>query len=83
MKAEDWIKVEVRLPECTFGDRATMHYSRNVLVAMRYINGCSSYWVIRIACYDKILDQWLDHNEVPYEDVEYWMPIVLPLNEEE
>ena len=78
MKAEDWIKVEDRQPECTFGDGETMHYSRSVLVAMRWINGCSSYWVIRIARYDKILDQWLDHNEVPYEGVEYWMPIVLP-----
>lgn len=83
MLKEDWIKVEDRLPECIFGDRETMHYSRSVLVAMRWINGCSSYWVIRIACYDKILNQWLDHNEVPYEGVEYWMPIVLPKEDEE
>lgn len=78
MKSSDWIKVEDRLPECIYGDRETMYYSRSVLVAMRCINGCSSYWVIRIACYDKILDQWLDHNEVPYEGVKYWMPIELP-----
>ena len=73
---DKWIKVSDRLPECIYGDS-----SRSVLVAMRWINGCSSYWVIRIACYDKFLDQWLDHNEVPYERVEYWMPIELPEEE--
>ena len=73
---DKWIKVSDRLPECTYGDS-----SRSVLVAMRLIIGCSSYWVIRIACYDKLLDQWLDHNEVPYENVEYWMPIELPEEE--
>jgi hypothetical protein len=78
MKSSDWIKAKDRLPECIYGDRETMYYSRNVLVATRFINGCSSYWLIRIACYDKILDQWLDHNEVPYEGVKYWMPIELP-----
>ena len=78
MKTLDWIKVEDRLPECIYGDREIMYYSRSVLVAMRFINGCSSYWVIRIAHYDKILDQWLDHNEEPYVGVEYWMPIEPP-----
>ena len=31
--------------------------------------------------YKTCLDQWLDHNEVPYENVEYWMPIELPEEE--
>lgn len=77
MKAEDWIKVEDRLPEAEYR-LEEKGYSRDVLVFVREPLG----YAVMDAIYDYADGQWYDRNDDVVENVTHWMPIVLPNNED-
>ena len=68
MKEEDWIKVEDKLPEKIVG----YHASEMVLVAWFGGNLAS------VACYNYLLNIWLNRDDKIVAGVTHWMPIVLP-----
>ena len=74
MKAEDWIKVEDRLPGRDNGH----HWTKNVLV---HCPGPLEYYEdepnVTIAFYNHCTKQWYDLAENSIE-VTHWMPIELP-----
>lgn len=76
MKAEDWVKVEDRLPEaeCRLEEKG---YSKGVLVFVREPLG----YTVMDAIYDYADGQWYDRNDDVVENVIFWMPIVLPKEE--
>lgn len=71
MKAEDWIKVEDRLPEAVDG----WDFSEMVLVA--WFGGTSS----SVAEYNHKTQRWLNRDDKIVVGVTHWMPIVLPKEE--
>jgi hypothetical protein len=77
MKAEDWIKVEDRLPEAEYR-LEEKGYSKGVLVFVREPLG----YTVMDAIYDYADGQWYDRNDDIVENVIFWMPIVLPEKEE-
>lgn len=73
MKAEDWIKVEDRLPKAEYR-LEEKGYSKGVLVFVREPLG----YTVMDAIYDFADGQWYDRNDDIVENVIFWMPIVLP-----
>ena len=75
MKAEDWIKVEDRLPE-----KADKMSSRWVLVY--YVHQYEYLGRVaynEVASYDYEEKGWFKHDDEPIDgEVTHWMPIELP-----
>ena len=84
MKAEDWIKVEDRLPEAKYRIDEEKGYTEIVLICgFRYTPTGKRYLFYDAAIYDYEYKKWYDKNDETIEGgVVYWMPIVLPKEEE-
>ena len=71
MKAEDWIKVEDRLPE------AIDRYGFSEMVLVAWFGGTSA----SVAEYNHNTQKWLNREDKIVVGVTHWMPIVLPKEE--
>lgn len=77
MKAEDWIKVEDRLPES----------EDYVLIHVKYFSEKYNYWGWRIEEYLYLREYGFDVRMANFSSrnkasITHWMPIVLPKEEE-
>ena len=83
MKAEDWIKVEDRLPEAKYRIDEEKGYTEIVLICgFRYTPKGKRHLFSDAAFYDYEYKKWYDKNDETIEGgVVYWMPIVLPKEE--
>ena len=83
MKAEDWIKVEDRLPKAEYRITEEKGYSEVVLICgFRYTPRGQRYQFSDAAYYDHEDKEWYDKNDEKISGgVVYWMPIVLPKEE--
>ena len=68
MKAEDWIKVEDRLPEAIDG------YTFSEMVLVAWYRGTSA----SVAEYNHKTQRWLNRDDKIVVGVTHWMPIELP-----
>lgn len=68
MKAEDWIKIEDRLPKAIDG------YGFSEMVLVAWFGGTSS----SVAEYNHKTQRWLSRDGKIVVNVTHWMPIVLP-----
>lgn len=85
MKAEDWIKIEDRLPEAKYRNDIEKGYSDVVLVCgFRYTPKGVRCSFSDAAFYDHEYRTWYDQNDDAIAGgVTHWMPIVLPKKEDE
>lgn len=88
MKAEDWIKVEDRLPERKVTNGIIFNTSEWVLICYKrfdnekvcipaHFNFLGNYWEVKSSVHDNCFGYRIEK-----EKVTHWMPIILPKEEE-
>lgn len=78
MKAEEWIKVEDRLPERFSDENRIYNWTLNVLVYSTKWDDISGEPNVQIAFYNYLKKVWVDLTDNILDDVTHWMPIVVP-----
>ena len=78
MKAEEWIKVEDRLPERFSDENRIYNWTLNVLVYSTKWDDINGEPNVQIAFYNYLKKVWVDLTDNILDDVTHWMPIVVP-----
>lgn len=78
MKAEEWIKVEDRLPERFSDENRIYIWTLNVLVYSTKWDDINGEPNVQIAFYNYLKKVWVDLTDNILDDVTHWMPIVVP-----
>jgi hypothetical protein len=78
MKAEEWIKVEDRLPERYSDENRIYNWTLNVLVYSTKWDDINGEPNVQIAFYNYLKKVWVDLTDNILDDVTHWMPIVVP-----